>query len=92
MLDAVLDVMFPPRCGGCRARHSWLCDDCRLSVRAAPLTACRRCRRLVSLDPCPMCEAGEGPESMIALARLEGPLRHCARLLNLIHSGQRPGE
>ncbi|HEY8740377.1 MAG TPA: ComF family protein [Candidatus Dormibacteraeota bacterium] len=56
-------------------------------MRAAPLTACRRCRRLVSVAPCPMCEAGEGPDSMVALARLEGPLRSAVHRLKY---GDRP--
>lgn len=34
-----------------------------------------------------MCEAGEGPDSMIALARLEGPLRHAIHHLKY---GDRP--
>ncbi|MFN2463635.1 MAG: ComF family protein [Candidatus Dormibacteria bacterium] len=75
VLEFALDAVFPRRCGGCLARGTWLCEDCRAAVRAAPVTACRRCHRPVSLDPCPMCEAGEGPDAMIAMARLEGPLR-----------------
>src|SRR5579864_7341972 len=87
MLTAALDLVFPPRCGGCGRRGAWFCQACRDRVRRAPLTACRRCRRLVSLDPCPMCEAGEGPDSMVALARLEGPLREAVHRLKY---GDRP--
>ena len=42
---------------------------------------------MISVDPCPMCEAGEGPESMIALARFEGPLREAIHRLKY---GDRP--
>ncbi|GAC1327435.1 MAG: phosphoribosyltransferase family protein [Candidatus Dormibacteria bacterium] len=87
MLDRLLDIVFPPRCGGCRGRGQWFCAACSASVRLAPLWACRRCHRAVSLDPCPMCEAGEGPDSMIALARLEGPVREAVHALKY---GDRP--
>ena len=40
-----LDLIFPPRCGGCGARGSWLCVACLAQI--APLVAplCGRCGR-----------------------------------------------
>lgn len=31
----MLDLFYPPRCGGCDRRGGWFCDDCRLSVAPA---------------------------------------------------------
>ncbi len=40
-----LDLLFPPRCGGCSVRGSWLCATCLVQI--APLVAplCGRCGR-----------------------------------------------
>ncbi len=31
----VLDLIYPPRCGGCDHRGRWFCDECRLSIKPA---------------------------------------------------------
>lgn len=31
--DVLLDLVYPPRCGGCDRRGTLMCDDCRSSVR-----------------------------------------------------------
>jgi ComF family protein len=38
-----MDLMLPPRCGGCRMVGSWLCDRCRQRVRHLEEPICRRC-------------------------------------------------
>jgi ComF family protein len=38
-LDDLLDLLFPPRCCGCRQRGSMLCDRCRDSCRLVPAAA-----------------------------------------------------
>lgn len=43
MLSGLVDLMLPPRCGGCRTLGSWLCDRCRLRVRRLEEPLCRRC-------------------------------------------------
>jgi ComF family protein len=39
LLDDLLDLLFPPRCCGCRRRGSLLCDRCRESCRFVPAAA-----------------------------------------------------
>jgi ComF family protein len=39
----LLDLILPPRCGGCRRIGSWLCADCRHRVRRLEEPMCRRC-------------------------------------------------
>ena len=43
-MRALLDLVFPPRCAGCDAPGTLLCDECRLAVaRIDPASACPRC-------------------------------------------------
>lgn len=35
LYSRVLDLFYPPRCGGCDHRGSWFCDDCRSSIKPA---------------------------------------------------------
>lgn len=39
----LLDLLLPPRCGGCRAVGSWLCARCRARIRRLEEPLCRRC-------------------------------------------------
>jgi ComF family protein len=39
----LLDLILPPRCGGCRKLGSWLCDRCRSRIRKLEEPLCRRC-------------------------------------------------
>jgi ComF family protein len=39
----LLQVLLPPRCGGCRAVGSWLCARCRTRIRRLEEPLCRRC-------------------------------------------------
>jgi len=39
----LLDLILPPRCGGCRKLGSWLCDRCRSRIRRLEEPLCRRC-------------------------------------------------
>ena len=43
MLDAFLDLLLPPRCGGCRRVGAWLCAGCRGRIRRLQEPLCRRC-------------------------------------------------
>lgn len=40
-----LDLLLPPRCGGCRRLGAWLCERCRAQVRPPQPPLCRRCGR-----------------------------------------------
>lgn len=33
--NRVLDLFYPPRCGGCDRRGTWFCRECRLSIKPA---------------------------------------------------------
>jgi ComF family protein len=39
----VLDLLLPPRCGGCRKVGSWLCERCRAKIRRLEEPLCGRC-------------------------------------------------
>src|ERR1700674_2342728 len=39
----LLDLVLPPRCGGCRIVGSWLCGRCRSRIRRLEEPLCRRC-------------------------------------------------
>ncbi len=43
MLAALVDLVLPPRCGGCRRVGAWLCDGCRGRIRRLQEPLCRRC-------------------------------------------------
>lgn len=39
----LLDLVLPPRCGGCRRVGSWLCLNCRAAIRRLEEPLCARC-------------------------------------------------
>jgi ComF family protein len=43
MRSPLLDLILPPRCGGCRIVGSWLCGRCRSRIRRLEEPLCRRC-------------------------------------------------
>ena len=43
VLSRLIDLVLPPRCGGCRSVGSWLCDRCRAGSGASRSRLCRRC-------------------------------------------------
>jgi ComF family protein len=43
VLDWLVDLILPPRCGGCHLVGSWLCDRCRRQIRRLEEPLCRRC-------------------------------------------------
>ncbi len=34
VIHTTLQVLFPPRCGGCLSRGVWICDGCAIDIRA----------------------------------------------------------
>lgn len=43
MLSGLIDLVLPPRCGGCLAAGAWICDGCRGRIRRLHEPLCRRC-------------------------------------------------
>ena len=43
MLARFIDLVLPPRCGGCRRVGAWLCEGCRGRIRPLQEPLCRRC-------------------------------------------------
>jgi ComF family protein len=72
----ILDLVLPPRCGGCRAVGSWLCEPCRASARRLHEPLCPRCG--VELDaPRKNCGCGGRLKSLSRLrsaVAYEGPV------------------
>jgi ComF family protein len=43
VLSTLIDLILPPRCGGCHLAGSWLCDICRRRIRRLEEPLCKRC-------------------------------------------------
>ena len=56
-LGLVEDLIFPPICGGCHRRGTWLCPDCLSELEIIPRPICARCGQPVDLacDKCAHC-------------------------------------
>ncbi len=95
----VVDLLLPPRCGGCRKLGAWLCDRCRARIRRLEEPLCRRCgvelesarrecgcrARLRSLARLRSAVAYEGPvESAVHRFKYEGWRRLAAPLGELL--------
>jgi ComF family protein len=95
----VLDLLLPPRCGGCRRVGAWLCAECRARIHRLQEPLCRRCgvevesarrgcgceRRLRSLSRLRSAVAYAGPaEAAIHRFKYEGWRRLAAPLAELV--------
>lgn len=92
LAQALLDVLFPPRCVRCRAAGAVLCATCLATARAPQAPFCPRCgRSLPALsENCPTCAAGHGPKALCSIraaALHEGAVRD--GVLALKYRGQR---
>lgn len=66
--NSFLDLLFPPRCVGCRRAGKALCDGCAQRVTPQPLPICPRCGQAQeSAGLCPRCASDS--ENPIAAAR-----------------------
>ena len=70
MLERLLDIVLPPRCGGCHLPGSWLCEICRRRMRRLQEPLCRRC--------------GAELESSRAACSCKGRLRALTRLRSAV--------
>ncbi len=95
----LLDLLLPPRCGGCRKVGSWLCECCKTKIRRLEEPLCRRCgvelpsarrecgcrARLKSLTRLRSAVAYEGPvEPAVHRFKYEGWRRLAGPLASLI--------
>jgi ComF family protein len=46
---AILDLLFPPRCGGCDSGGHWFCDRCRRALRPERAPRPHRVREVIAL-------------------------------------------
>ena len=98
-LQILLDLLLPPRCGGCRRVGSWLCASCHRAIRRLEEPLCRRCgvevdsprrecgcrARLPSLTRLRSAIAYEGPaEAAIHRFKYEGWRRLAGCLAELL--------
>ena len=95
----VLDLVLPPRCGGCRKVGTWLCGGCRARIRRLEEPLCGRCgaevesarrqcgceRRLRSLTRLRSAVAYEGPaEAAVHRFKYQGWRRLAGPLAQLM--------
>ena len=97
--QAVLDVLFPPRCVSCRASGAVLCADCLSTMRPPTPPLCAHCGRSLAgmvaavsgqTPRCPTCAAGRGPHALTSLriaTVYAGPARKAIHALK--YEGQR---
>lgn len=75
--NAVLDLLFPPRCAGCGRRGQWLCDDCLAAAERIHPPLCPRCGRPQPREQvCYLCrETPPTLDGIRSVAYFEGSLR-----------------
>jgi ComF family protein len=82
--DALFDLVFPPRCVGCRRYGEWLCRDCSREIEFIEGPLCPRCGRpgIRSIRICPSCRYGRPPiDGIRSTAYFEGVLREAIHRL-----------
>ncbi|HWE64254.1 MAG TPA: phosphoribosyltransferase family protein [Chloroflexota bacterium] len=88
-LQALLDLLFPRRCLGCRALGSFFCATCQAQVRAMPEPFCPACGLLVEWST-PLCRCARPAPTLVAAAgEFGGPLRQAIH--HLKYKGQTAG-
>ena len=78
MISRLTDLLLPPRCGGCLAIGTWLCDQCRGRIRRLQEPLCRRCGAEVE-SARPDCGCRVRLRSLTRLrsaVAYEGPIEH----------------
>ena len=83
-----LDLLFPPRCVGCRKVGGWLCSECRNAIELLRPPLCPHCGILTAEGKlCPRCQrASLQIDGVRSVAFFEGPMReaiHCFKYSNL---------
>lgn len=80
---AFLDLLFPPRCGGCGAVGSWFCARCWEALAWVPTPVCGRCGMPISRPGlCPACASLPPlPVHIRSATYFEGPVRQAIHSL-----------
>ena len=76
--QALLDLVFPPRCVGCRRPGTWLCPECKGGIERITGPLCPCCGRPVAQSdrPCSMCRRrADRIDGIRSAAYFEGVLR-----------------
>lgn len=84
--NALLDLLFPPRCVVCRREGMWLCAACRAGIEPIAPPLCPRCGRPVTSPPCPYCaKLPVQIDGIRAVAFFEGALREAIHAFKYLH-------
>lgn len=84
--NALLDVVFPPRCVVCRRTGRWLCAPCAAQFEKILPPLCERCGRPLTTAPCPYCaRAPMSIDGTRAVAFFEGALRETIHAFKYAH-------
>ncbi len=79
---SALDFVFPPRCVGCGADGTFLCDACAASLEPARAPRCTRCWRPGVGETCVLCQVAPPPfDGMRAAYIYQGLARDLVRSL-----------
>ena len=78
MRNRLLELLFPPRCGGCHTVGSWLCSFCRGRIRRLKEPLCRRCGAEVesARNECGCRSRFKALTRLRSAVAYEGPVEH----------------
>lgn len=84
--NALLDLLFPPRCVVCRRVGEWFCPACRAQIELTVPPICERCGRPLQHQDCPYCR--DNPpliDGLRSVAFFEGALRQAIHAFKYQH-------
>ena len=86
MRNALLDLLFPPRCVVCRRAGELFCAACRTSIEKIVPPICQHCGRPLSSSTCPYCaKLPIQIDGTRAVAFFEGTLREAIHAFKYEH-------
>jgi ComF family protein len=77
--EAVVETLYPRRCGGCGRRGAWVCPDCDLALRRFTRPWCERCGAPLALIACRCAELTPALAVVRSAAPDDGWLRVAVR-------------
>lgn len=80
-LEPLLDLIFPPTCGGCSIEGTFLCNDCEAGIPALDKMRCRVCSKPGTSLLCGWCRGTDQPFNGIT-----APYRWDGIVRDLVHS------
>ncbi len=84
--NALLDLLFPPRCVVCRRRGTWLCAECAAQFEPIAPPLCPRCGRPLATPPCHYCaKLPIRIDGTRAVAFFDGALRQAIHAFKYSH-------